>query len=427
MHKFPSDGAHRLTRVSRPVMVALLLAAATLVAAFAPTVRAAAPAIYAPTTGVPAGFVKTQLAHGLKKPTVIAFGPNGDIYLGMQGGAILIYRKGAVLPTPVVTLNTDGAGEKGLLGMVLDPNFATNGYLYVSYTTLDEHAILTRLTVKNDVASLVSEKVLLKGNQAQNPHHSANDLKLGPDGKLWWSVGDNVPSISNGRTLSNIYGKILRLNLDGTIPTDNPFLNVVGAMPAIYAFGLRNPFRFDFLPNGKAIEMDTGSSYWEEMNTIQRGGNFGWDIYEGNCGSCGSINPVYAYGHLPTDGAASAIAAYTGNVFPQQYSHVVFFGDYVRQDIEAVTFDASYRMELSDVVFDNSAGTIADLVEGPDGNLYYVSIFEGTFTKIAAKGPFAPTATAAASPSAGKGPLNVQFSSAGSTAAYGNTLTYSWN
>src|SRR3989440_2049774 len=376
---------------------------------------------------LPPGFAKTQLAQGLKNPSVFAFAPNGDIYIGEQSGIILIYRNGAVLPTPVVTLNTDGSGEKGLLGLALDPNFATNGYMYVSYTTLDEHAQLSRLTVQNDTASLSSERVYMRGNQLQNTHHSANDLHIGPDGKLWWAVGDNVPSITNGRTLTNIYGKILRFNLDGTIPGDNPFLHVPGAVPAIYAYGLRNPFRFTFLPNGKAMVADTGSSYWEEMNTIQPGGNFGWDFYEGNCGSCGSINPVYAYGHLPTDGAISAIAAYSGSVFPKQYDQVVFFGDYSRGDIEAVTFDPTYNTEISDNVFDSSAGTIADLQEGPDGNLYFVSIFEGTFSKISPTGPFPPTAAVSASPNAGLPSLTVQFSSAGSSDPYGLPLTYSWN
>ncbi len=376
---------------------------------------------------LPSGFAKTQLASGLKNPSVFAFAPNGDIYIGEQGGAILIYRNGAVLPTPVVTLNTDGTGEKGLLGLALDPSFATNGYIYVSYTTTDEHAQLSRLTVVNGVASLASERVYLKGNQLQNSHHSANDLHIGPDGKLWWSVGDNVPSISNAQTLTNIYGKILRFNLDGTIPSDNPFVNIPGAVPAIYAYGLRNPFRFTFLPNGKAMTEDTGSSYWEEMDTIQPGGNYGWDFYEGNCGSCGYINPVYAYGHLPVDSAASAIAAYSGTVFPNQYDHVVFFGDYNRQDIEAVAFDPTYNTEISDTVFDSSAGTIADLQEGPDGNLYYMDIFEGTFSKIYPTGPFPPTASASASPNAGLAPLTTQFSSAGSSDPYGLPLTYSWN
>ncbi|MDQ2715722.1 MAG: PQQ-dependent sugar dehydrogenase, partial [Chloroflexota bacterium] len=322
---------------------------------------------------------------------------------------------------------TDGSGEKGLLGLVLDPNFATNGYMYVSYTTLDEHAQLSRFTVQNGVASLSSEVVYMKGNQLQNSHHSANDVHIGPDGKLWWTIGDNVPSISNGEALTNIYGKILRFNLDGTIPSDNPFLKVPGAVPAIYAYGLRNPFRFTFLPNGKAMTIDTGSSYWEELNTVQPGGNYGWDLYEGNCGSCGYINPTYAYGHLPADGAASAIAAYSGSAFPKQYGQVVFFGDYNRQDIEAVTFDPTYSTEISDTVFDNSAGTIADLQEGPDGNLYYVSIFEGTFSKISAVGPFSPVAAVSASPNAGLPSLTVQFSSAGSSEPYGLPLSYSWN
>jgi glucose/arabinose dehydrogenase/regulation of enolase protein 1 (concanavalin A-like superfamily) len=339
----------------------------------------------------------------------------------------LIYRNGAIVSPAVITLNADGAAEKGLLGLTLDPNFATNGYMYVSYTTLDEHAQLSRLTVQNGIANPASEVVYMKGNQLQNPHHSANDLHIGPDGKLWWAVGDNVPSITNGETLTNIYGKILRFNLDGTIPSDNPFLKVPGAVPAIYAYGLRNPFRFTFLPNGKAMTIDTGSSYWEELNTIQPGGNFGWDFYEGNCGSCGYINPAYAYGHLPTDGASSAIADYSGSVFPKQYNQVVFFGDYNRQDIEAVTFDPTYSTEISETVFDNSAGTIADLQEGPDGNLYYVSIFEGTFSKISAVGPFSPVAAASASPNAGLPSLAVQFSSAGSSEPYGLPLSYSWD
>jgi len=376
---------------------------------------------------VPSGFTKTQLAQGLKNPIVIAFAPTGDIFIGEQAGTILIYRNGAILPTPLGTINTDGSNEKGLLGLAVDPNYATNGYIYVSYTTLDEHAQLSRFTVQNGAINPSSEVVYMKGNQLQNPHHSANDLHIGPDGKLWWSVGDNVPSISNGETLTNIYGKILRLRLDGSIPSDNPFLHVPGAVPAIYAYGLRNPFRFTFLPNGKAMAEDTGSSYWEELDTIQPGGNYGWDFYEGNCGSCGYINPAYAYGHLPTDGAASAIAAYTGSVFPKQYDQVVFFGDYNRGDIEAVMFDPSYNTEISDTVFDSGAGTIADLQEGPDGNLYYVSIFEGTFTEISATGPFPPTATISATPSAVMASLPVQFSSAGSSDPYGLPITYSWD
>ena len=384
---------------------------------------------------LPAGFTQTQLAHGLSKPVVVAFAPGGDIWIGEEGGTILDYHNGAISAAPIVTLpNVYSQGECGLLGIAFDPNFTSNGYVYISYVvsvtkngTTTPYTRLSRFTASGGTINPATEKVYYQGNQAQNGHHPGNDLKVGPDGKLWWSVGDNVPAISNGEALSNIYGKMLRFNLDGTIPADNPFVNVPNAVPSIYSYGLRNPFRFTFLPTGQAMVENTGSSYWEDLDTMQPGGNFGWDYFEGNCFSCGYLNPAYAYGHYPVDSATSAIAAYSGSTFPSAYDHVVFFGDYNRRDIEAVTFDPSYKTEVSDNVFDTNAGTIADLEEGPDGNLYFVSVFEGTFSKISAAGPFPPTAKASAAPGAGQAPLSVQFSSAGSSDPYGKTLTYSWD
>jgi uncharacterized repeat protein (TIGR01451 family) len=386
---------------------------------------------------LPAGFAQAQLAHGLKKPVVFAFAPGGDIYVGEQAGAIVNYHNGAVLATPLVTLpNVYSSGECGLLGMALDPNFSANGYIYLSYTVaitnssgvVQPYARLSRFTVASGTINPATEKIIYQGNQLQNLHHSGNDLKIGPDGKLWWSVGDNVPSISNGEALSNIYGKMLRFNLDGTVPGDNPFVNVPSAVPAIYAYGLRNPFRFTFLPNGQAMTEDTGSSYWEEMNTIQPGGNYGWPFFEGNCFSCGYINPAYAYGHYPVDGATSAMAAYSGATFPKQYDHTVFFGDYNRRTIEAVSFDPSYQTETSQSVFDTQAGTIADLQEGPDGNLYFVSIFEGTFSEITAPGPFPPTAKSSATPAAqvvvGQSPPTASIT-APATYNAGDTVSFS--
>jgi glucose/arabinose dehydrogenase len=417
----------RLLRRPALIGAAVLFAASVVLTGLVAPPKAAAANLAFP--DLPVGFAKVELAQGLKNPTAIAFGPGGDIYIAQQRGAILLDRGGVIQTTPVLSISTDLLTETGVLGMALDPNFASNGYMYLAYTTPDEHAQLSRFTITGGgtTGSPASEVVFWRGDQFQSAHHSINDVHIGPDGKLWVSVGDNDPMITNGATLSNAYGKILRFNLDGTIPADNPFLNVPGAVPSIYAYGLRNPFRFTFLPNGKAMTEDTGSSYWEELNTIARGGNFGWDFYEGNCFSCGYINPTYAYGHLPTDSAASAMAAYTGNVFPTAYANTVFFGDYNRLDIEAVKFDPTYQTEISDTVFDSSVGTIADLQEGPDGNLYYVSIFEGQFWKIYPSGSIAPTAAASASPAAGPGPLHVGFSSAGSSDAYGLPLTYSWD
>ena len=418
-------GRGSLVRLTVAAMITLLsaLVGATEANSVAgnPRVRVAAQ------VDVPPGFTQTLLAGGLKNPTVFAFAPSGDVWIGQQGGAIVVFHNGTVQASPVVTLKVDGTVERGLLGLAFDPGFASNGFIYVSYVTSNDFTQVSRLTVVNGTASLASERILVRGNQSQGPNGPGNDLKVGPDGKLWWSVGDNPPAWSNAQTLTNVYGKIHRLNLDGTIPADNPFVNIPGAVPSIYAYGLRNPFRFTFLPSGSVMTTDTGSSYWEELNLVQPGGNYGWDFNEGNCFSCGSINPVYAYGHLPLDGAISAVAAYSGSTFPNQYDHVVFIGDYNRRDIEAVSFDPTYQTEISDSVFDTNAGTIADLQEGPDGNLYFVGIFEGKFWKISPSGPFAPTAAASAAPNAGTGPLNVQFSSAGSAEPYGRPVTYSWD
>lgn len=374
---------------------------------------------------LPPGFTQTLVAGGLKNPIEVTFDPGGEMWIATQPGGI--YRMhGGSLQT-VATLPVDFVSELGLMGLTFDPNYAGNGYIYVSYVTTNAFSRLSRFTVVNGTAKMSSEKVLIEGDQKQTNFGPGEAVRIGPDGKLWWSVGSNPYPWGNGQALTNIYGKIIRLNLDGTVPADNPFVNVPGAAPGVYAWGLRNPWRSTFLPNGKMMVGNTGENTWEMLETIQPGANYGWPFYEGDCGSCGYANPAYAYGHLPTDGAVSAIAAYTGNTFPDAYSHVVFFGDFNRHDIEAVTFDPSYQTETSDTVFASNEGTVADLTEGPDGNLYFAGVFEGKVWKIAATGPFPPTAAASASPTGGSAPLNVQFSSAGSADAYGRPLTYSWD
>ena len=385
------------------------------------------------------GFKQTQLAGGLKDPVVIAFPPGtNDTWIGQEGGTILDYHNGAIQPTPVVNLPNvyfppNGGTEDGLLGIAFDPNYATNHFVYISYTAAitkagvtSGYSRLSRFTASGSTINPATEKVYYTGNQVQANHHPGNDLHVGPDGKLWWSVGDNDPAIGNAQSLNNIYGKMLRFNLNGTAASSDPFVNVPSAVHGIYAYGLRNPFRFTFLPGGSAMTQDTGSSFWEELDTIVPGGNYGWDYVEGNCFSCGYLNPAYAYGHYPVDGAVSAIAAYSGPTFPKAYDNVVFYGDYNRRQIDAVTFAPGYRTPVSDTVFSNNAGTISDLVEGPDGNLYFTSVFEGTFSEISAPGPFPDTAKASATPAAGKAPLAVQFSSAGSSDPYGRALTYAW-
>jgi len=376
---------------------------------------------------LPTEFEKTQVVGGLDDPTTMRFAPNGDIYIAEQSGAIKIFRNGGLLPTPVITVDTINDHEKGLLGIELDNNFATNGYLYASYTHSSGFARLSRFTVVNDVASPASEVVFFESDQVASIFHNANDIQHGPDGKIWWSVGDNLVT-GNSQSLQTIHGKIARFDLDGSSANDNPWHGDGDKVDEIYALGLRNPFRFTFLPNGKAVVGDVGGALWEEINIVGSGVNFGWPQYEGDCGSCGYANPVFAYPHDGQNSAVSALAFYSDDAFPLEYQNVLFYGDYARGIIRYLKFDENYQSVLSDHDFDDAAGTVTDLQVGPDGHLYYVSIFGSSIYKIAPSGGNrTPSVKAAVDPIAGLAPLSVQFSSAGTLDPDGDVLSYEWD
>ena len=374
---------------------------------------------------IPSEFDKTTVVSGLTDPTSFRFGPGGDIYVAEQAGAIKLVHNGVV--TTLGTVSTVNDHEKGVLGLELDKNFATNHYLYLSYTNTDGFARLSRFTLVNNALDMASEFVFYKSDQAASIYHNADDIHYGPDGKIWWSIGDNLAT-GNAQSLQSIHGKIARFDVDGTSANDNPWHGQAGIVDQIYALGFRNPFRFTFLPNGKAVVGDVGGAAWEELDLVQPGANYGWPLYEGNCGSCGYANPIFAYPHNGLNSAVSALTLYDGATFPPEYSGALFYGDYARHTIRYLKFDSTYSSVVSDNAFDDAAGTVVDMHTGPDGNLYYASIFEGTITKIALSGgDRAPIAMAAAGPIAGLAPLSVNFSSAGTYDPDGTTPTYLWN
>ena len=231
----------------------------------------------------PPGFTTTTLVSGLTAPTDFRFLPDGRILIAQKGGTIQVANQnGQLQSTPLITLPVDSTATRGLLGIAVDPNYQTNGYVYAAYTTADDSAgntyeRLSRITVTDPTAAVLtanpaSETVLVQGNQPGTADHFGGGLSFGPDGKLYFSTGDNVCCSvldgSNSQNLSNIYGKVLRINPDGTAPADNPFVNTPGADPRIYAYGFRNPFRLTFTPTGQLLVADVGQDTWEEVNLV---------------------------------------------------------------------------------------------------------------------------------------------------------------
>ncbi|GAB3655221.1 hypothetical protein GCM10027589_14310 [Actinocorallia lasiicapitis] len=383
----------------------------------------------------PAEFDKATVATGLDTPTDFRFTPDGRILIAEQHGAIRLYKNGALQTAPMVTLSTWAADERGLLGLEIDPAFATNGYVYAAYTHADNYDRLSRFTVTGDTISAASELVLLKSDQVAQVFHHGGEVRFGPDGKLYWGLGMNLYN-PNSQNLNSIHGKILRINPDGTVPADNPFVGTPGAKPAIWAYGLRNPFRFDIVPDGpnagKILAGDVGGSNYEELDLVTKGGNYGWAEAEGPCAGCGFIDPVFAYPHTapPANaGSITSVAVYTGTTFPSEFQqHVVFYADYTLGFIKYLEMDHEYSSVIEEHDFDLDAGTPVKLAVGPDGNLYQLNIFPGELFKISLSGGNrAPVANAAATPSDGLAPLAVAFSSAGSADPDGTPLTYLWD
>ncbi len=322
---------------------------------------------------LPAGFTEALVANGIPSPTAMAFAPDGRLFVCQQNGQLRVIKNGSLLATNFVSVTTDPSGERGLLGVAFDPNFAANHYVYIYYTVPGSpaHNRVSRFTANGDVAVAGSEQVILElNNLSDATNHNGGGLHFGGDGKLYISVGENANS-ANSQSLSNLLGKVLRINPDGTIPSNNPFYgSALGINRAIWAMGLRNPFTFDVQPgSGRIFINDVGQSTTEEINDGIAGANYGWPNCEGNCSPVNPsyVNPIYQYSHA----GACAITGGTFynppvNQFPAGYAGNYFFADYCGGWIRKLD-PANGNLVTG---FGTGFSSPVDLKVGSDGSLY---------------------------------------------------------
>ena len=254
----------------------------------------------APAT-LPTGFVESTLVDGLNKPTVMEFAPDGRLFVAEQRGTLRVVRDGALLDRPFLTLDVDSRQERGLIGLAFDPRFEENGYVYVCYTVPGSpaHNRVSRFEAVGDVARPGSERVLLDLDPLSSAtFHNGGALKFAPDGTLFVAVGDNAqPDLA--QRLDSRFGKILRINADGTIPDNNPFVDTArGPNRAIWALGLRNPFTLAVRPGDGALFInDVGQSAFEEIDLGRPGANYGWPVTEGPTDDPRFDAPLFSFGH----------------------------------------------------------------------------------------------------------------------------------
>jgi glucose/arabinose dehydrogenase len=287
------------------------------------------------------GFTESQIVSGLTNPTDMEFAPDGRLFVAEQAGRVRIAKPDGTLATFLnISTKVDSTGERGLLALTFDPGFSTNRYVYLHYTkkatsTTPVHNRVVRVTASGDKVVAGSEKLILRlGNQTSD-HHMGGALDFGADGKLYVATGDN-DTPDRAQQLTNLFGKMLRINKDGTIPTRNPFYATASSSNrAIWALGLRNPFKFAVQPSTSTIFInDVGEDTWEEINRGAAGANFGWPVHEGVANDPPYVDPVFAYGH---DGDPDITGcSITGGtfynpttvLFPQEYEGDYFFAEF---------------------------------------------------------------------------------------------------
>lgn len=375
------------TRTFGPRPVASV-AAVTLTLTLVLLPRAAHPAT------LPAGFTETVVATGLSNPTAMQFAPDGRLFVCQQGGALRVVKNGALLATPFLTLAVDSNGERGLLGVAFDPNFAVNQYVYVYYTTSTApiHNRISRFTANGDVAVPGSEVVILDLDSLSGAtNHNGGAIDFGPDGKLYVAIGENA-NTAFSQSLTSRHGKMLRLNPDGSPAPGNPttFPGIAGATSGIYqaiwAVGLRNPFTFAFNPGGTPAMFinDVGGGSWEEVNNGLPGANYGWPNTEGYTTNPNYSTPKYAYPH---SGGAVTGCAITGGAFyapptpafPNAYLGTYFFADYCGGWIKRI--DPTLQPGVP-IDFATGISSPVDLKVGADGNLYYLARGNGRVYRV---------------------------------------------
>ena len=439
---------------------------------------------------LPADFTD-QLVTNVAKPTALAFTPDGRVLVATQPGQLRVIAPGpggGLIPTPAIDLGFElcSTYERGLLGVAVDPAFATNHHVFVLYTykngstcgrNLDPYPVnrVSRFTLDDgNTIDPGSEVVVLDRIPSRTGQHNAGDLHFGADGLIYVSTGDGYCRLApsedtrctadnnNARSLSHLMGKILRVAPDGSIPPANPYVTAAGSRrcgdptaattPAgsgpcqeTFASGLRNPFRFAVRPGTSDLYInDVGQDTWDEIDLGAAGADYGWNLREGHCAKgsttdCGDpgpglTNPIFDYGHTAGCSSITGGAFVPAGAWPAPFDGAYLFADYVCGKIFRLAPTGGGGFSMVDFVTGLGASSATSLAFGPsDGGqaLYYTSYANGgevrsiTFTPA---GHRPPVAAFTASVPSGDAPVEVGFDAgASSDPDGGNLTTYRWS
>jgi glucose/arabinose dehydrogenase len=347
------------------------------------------------TEPLPAGASIETVLGNMNGPIAMAFDPTGRIFYTEKSGAVRLIVNGTLQTDPVITFSVDTCSERGLLGIALDPNFSANHFVYVYYTAASNCGStqnkVVRFIENNGVGS---NPVEIFSSRQDAGNHNGGNIHFGPDGKLYISVGDNATA-ANAQDVTVKNGKMHRVNPDGSIPPDNPVFTQTGALPSLYAMGLRNSFDFTFdtVATGRIFASENGPNCDDEMNRIEGGYNYGWRANY-PCDDADpdpEFNTIAPLWYVPDTSccvAPTGIEVYRGTRVPQwqnnlfmcSYNDGVLHHFYLNADRTLVTTVATVQGVTCN----------SDLQTGTDGALYYMEgggYTMGTLKRIVGGGP----------------------------------------
>lgn len=342
-----------------------------------------------------------QVASGLSSPLGITHAGDSRLFITEQTGAIRILSGGTVLPVPFLDVSSlvSSGSERGLLGLAFHPNYPATPYFYIDYTNASGDIVLARYSVSGDpnVASPASGLSLLTIPHQVNANHNGGQLRFGPDGKLYVGVGDGGgagDTMNNAQSLSVLLGKILRLDVDIAapyIPATNPFVSTPGAKGEIWAYGLRNPWRFSFdRSTGDLFTGDVGQGLWEEVDFQPQasagGQNYGWRFKEGNhcynpstaCDPGGLTAPIVEYGHGAGECAVIGGVRYRGALPSLAGSYL--YGDFCTGRIWGATPAGGGAWTSTQLV--DTPYFLSSFGEDINGEVYVSDVVRGGIYKI---------------------------------------------
>lgn len=320
----------------------------------------------------PSGDLQLQtVLSNLNFPVGMALAPDGRVFFNerLTGAIRIVNQQWQLVPTPFCQLTVLTNSEQGLLGLTLDPTFASNRFVYVYYTAAGPKNRVVRYTESSGVCS--QETAILDDIPASSVHNGGI-IQFGPDGKLYIVTGD-AANTANSQSLTSLAGKILRVNPDGSVPSDNPFVsNANTNAKKVFALGIRNSYGFSFHGHtGHLWQTENGPGDSDEINRITSGGNYGWPTVRGIAGDLNFLDPMLSY--TPTIAPTGIIAIpEDSTVYPVAYRNNLLFVDFNGGRIRRVVLSGSNLTQLgtSSIAYNGGNGFLLSLMRGADGYVY---------------------------------------------------------